>query len=949
MATKIKRSLFIGLGGTGMSTLLSTKRFFIETYGEVPPMIGFLGVDTDENFYTKSLPSKKGNITLTPGELCKIQVFQPMDIYRREPEMYDWLPQKNVKALLSLTQGAGQIRSNGRFAFCLNYKKIEQAFNSKLVNITNAKIIDNAKYELLSSAIEIHLVYSIGGGTGCGTFIDFAYLIKEHAPDARTSAYAVLPGVFEAFMHGPSVKNVKPNAYGALLDLDYLMHFLDHNNPYTFKYLDHELKVMTPPLQSLYVVDNKNENGDTYTHIDQITEMLGLALVTSSGEFSNSNASPLDNVEKHIATRAMEIKNKEAYACGMGMSMILFDGEQLAKLYSIKAARRLIERMTNTSISNDINSLANSWIDSPEVSIREDKGQDNVIDFILSKSPSVKFTNSSISSNTNPVVDVNNYIEETAKPKKDSVDIRIDQLLIKTRGELRTSIVKILNSENGVGTSINFLNEVERQIDIFMKEMNDEYKEWQTKDSNNDTRVKNAIEDIKSAVSLSIFSIGRRARILDSEDDLVNQVNSKAISIREIIRRESALKYFTGLKNTIQTEKSLIVNFNNSLKTVNSRLSQRINHLQIIGEQQHAFVLDLHKEYSKKIEVDNNTLGVDTFAQSVLSDSKIYGLLDKTPGEIQNVLLEYTDSLPETINYKELSINSILKDLNNEEYESLIKKALAKSLPLISFDYKGYPAPELHEAFIIGVPDKNNTVIVGGNNKSNENKEFEELSENIENSLPPISDFVGGSDNIEIVSTGSKDKIIIYRLKMAVPVFALGGIKKYKEQYNQATIDCHFDNSIFERIKNEKFSIMPKDSSDDDVIGLWVRGIIYGFITNENGIYYLKTRNKTLTNVLSDYKFKLNLEYHRREQAFARFKEIINLVREELSNNIEKLISEKGSAINDELRKNVKAEDNYISIDMAKIGQPKEWISLQGQKEIERLVLEETEYIEKSF
>ena len=42
MATKIKRCLYVGLGGTGMNSLLYTKKSFIDTYGEVPPMIGFL-------------------------------------------------------------------------------------------------------------------------------------------------------------------------------------------------------------------------------------------------------------------------------------------------------------------------------------------------------------------------------------------------------------------------------------------------------------------------------------------------------------------------------------------------------------------------------------------------------------------------------------------------------------------------------------------------------------------------------------------------------------------------------------------------------------------------------------------------------------------------------------------------------------------------------------------
>ena len=62
MATKIKRCLYIGLGGTGMKSLLHTKKMFIETYGEVPPMIGFLGIDTDGGEYKKELDSKYGSV-----------------------------------------------------------------------------------------------------------------------------------------------------------------------------------------------------------------------------------------------------------------------------------------------------------------------------------------------------------------------------------------------------------------------------------------------------------------------------------------------------------------------------------------------------------------------------------------------------------------------------------------------------------------------------------------------------------------------------------------------------------------------------------------------------------------------------------------------------------------------------------------------------------------------
>lgn len=68
MATKIRRCLYIGLGGTGMTSLLHTKRMFIDTYGEVPPMIGFLGIDTDGGVYNRELLSKYGPVRIEPNE-----------------------------------------------------------------------------------------------------------------------------------------------------------------------------------------------------------------------------------------------------------------------------------------------------------------------------------------------------------------------------------------------------------------------------------------------------------------------------------------------------------------------------------------------------------------------------------------------------------------------------------------------------------------------------------------------------------------------------------------------------------------------------------------------------------------------------------------------------------------------------------------------------------------
>ena len=196
MAIKIKRSLFIGLGGTGMTALLHTKRMFIDTYGEVPPMVGFLGIDTDGDWYSRDLTSKYGKVVLEPNEQLPILVSDAQPIYKVHQDRFAWLPEKNLKALTSMKLGAGQIRTNGRFAFTVNYDDVKVKLSDVLNQITSAKHIDNPAYELLGEAdVEIHMVFSVAGGTGSGTFLNMAYTIKDVAPQCKLMGYAVMPDV----------------------------------------------------------------------------------------------------------------------------------------------------------------------------------------------------------------------------------------------------------------------------------------------------------------------------------------------------------------------------------------------------------------------------------------------------------------------------------------------------------------------------------------------------------------------------------------------------------------------------------------------------------------------------------------------------------------------------------------------------------------------------------
>ncbi|MDR2292619.1 MAG: tubulin-like doman-containing protein, partial [Prevotellaceae bacterium] len=155
---KLRRSLYIGLGGTGMNAILNTKKMFMETYGEVPPMIGFLGIDTDGKAYTETIDSKAGTIRLEKNEQKPISVSNPKNFYVNtgNKEMLTWLPKENERGITTLDKGAGQIRTNGRLAVVYHVTNIMDTIKNAINKINSYETVTSNKYEADNNS-DIHL------------------------------------------------------------------------------------------------------------------------------------------------------------------------------------------------------------------------------------------------------------------------------------------------------------------------------------------------------------------------------------------------------------------------------------------------------------------------------------------------------------------------------------------------------------------------------------------------------------------------------------------------------------------------------------------------------------------------------------------------------------------------------------------------------------------------
>src|SRR6185369_8501733 len=108
-------TVVIGLGGTGYNTLLKLKQRFIDVYGNLPPIVKFLSIDTTEN--AEGGAERDGNeARLEHGEMFVLQVNNPERLVGNgtNPHLDEWWPPEVPTQ--AITAGAGQVRARGRLA-----------------------------------------------------------------------------------------------------------------------------------------------------------------------------------------------------------------------------------------------------------------------------------------------------------------------------------------------------------------------------------------------------------------------------------------------------------------------------------------------------------------------------------------------------------------------------------------------------------------------------------------------------------------------------------------------------------------------------------------------------------------------------------------------------------------------------------------------------------------
>lgn len=819
---KIARTLFVGLGGTGVKAILRAKQCFMDAYGKIPPMVGFLAIDTDKSIRNQKLTSRSGkDVQLEATEICFCPISgNPTDIYIQNLSKFSWLPRKNAMFLQRLkNEGAGQIRTNGRFLARYNAHKISDFLNSKVSEI-GAPLPPNCKfaYDIDTDGIQyptnINIVGSIAGGTGAGLMIDVINLasdaMKKTGLVYRIFPWMVLPDVFRHMAPGVASQNVYANAYGVLREMDYLYHLpLSNTNPLNFGFAN--INHIDGAVYKTALFNNKNKAGIVFQNIDEITDAIGRCM------FLPANGVNGYSIEDNLlaASFAYNVGNKEAHYSSAGCAELVYDNQAVGNVIARAIIADLCHFLCEKSNGLNPKQDAFNWASSQAVGIEEHE-MDLLTDSLLSKTcpTTIVFDKDSDA----------NYISKSienlsgSESVKDKLSENFDSKKENVTNLLQKELDKILSRANGVGNAKAFLEELLSDIARSKGEMTSE---------RDDLLSKIAIDSTTDwAAQISIIK-GFMGSIKRDEADVLSQKVSEQIETkRDELRHAWAIQFYTDIENVINDHLAKIEGLSLKLNHIADKQWQEIKAIQGKAQSNSNFQIYLHQTDVISYSRPNESALFSAYCAS----HNINKLIEKSESDIENDMWEFAEVQPSVENAVNVTIEDKLEQMANENEQSvkdMLERLKNMASPMWNTNTLGYvtEASPLSGIFTIGCYDAIKGVL---------QKRFKDL-------------FKIGAQDASFVTTRQKDRIMLYRIECYSPIYAINNLAAYKREAEEAIGKdaypvFYIDEQWHQRMNVEGFDVYPKQQGDS-VLPNWVNAIVYGYVKfdYDNNTYYIES------------------------------------------------------------------------------------------------------------
>lgn len=892
---KLKKTLYVGLGGTGVSTLLRVKKCFIDSYGEIPPMIGFLAIDTDTAAMNKEVTSNLNKkIKLEQNELLVCTVRNALATYRMNPNDYDWVPGNNVTKLSSISgQGAGQVRSNGRFIAYYNYTQIENNIKSAITQI-NQHIPQTSKYAVdvnrngVEFPVTINVFSSVAGGTGSGMVVDVLCLINKALESLALQfdlyPWLVLPEIFRAMNAGPAMANVSYNAYGTLRTLDYLQHLDPRQPAINFGYT----KIQERLFRYAYLINNLNQAGVAFDKLDDLLDVIAKSAFLPANRMGDDLVSPFDNIKNQQDGGIYDIKDKKAWAASTGSAELVYDSQAVGRAIAYRTISQLCNSMMGGT--HDGTQNANNFVDHQDVLIRENEGRDDVIDFLLNPAPEYSL---SVDEQTT-VEDINAYIDNNAGQRiQQSLQSNLKAKLSSVKQMFDGQITDLLdNTTNGcMGQTIAFVSALRTLLAICNGEMQDEQKKFNALNTQ-PTQWQTYVNALPKKGIMGMFANTKYNE--DAAETLESVLRQHVTNLREEQRRLWAIRFYNDFDAYVAETEAKLKNLTSYLVQIKDEYRDKLLTQQQLSSSTSKFQIFLHKNDVNGLgmyNVDDATKA--SFHKHFADRGGLVAWLSMSKLQISEQLFDFAKETPEVVKAVNVSIDDVLRKMSEKEVKSYLEQLQILASPLWSYNTRGYvnSAQAMDKFVIVGVGNRDSSFIKND---------------------PRYSKFFDSNDNpANYASTNQEDRIYLLVVEDLLPVYAVNNFGTYESEYNikianGTRLDCYLDEKLNNRMKSENFQLLPT-IEQDNVLQLWVYAFVFGFLHYDSDSNKYWIRSKTRGSSIKKYRFDLSSQ---RDVAYDLFKS--EALYKEVEEALNVRIQHEGNDVIKNKIDEIKSSDTYL-------------------------------------
>lgn len=349
-----RRAVIIGIGGTGVRTLVHIKREFIKHFQGMPPIVRLLGFDTDEAS-KETLKLNGRDIALSSPEFMKLTALKLRSLVDTTPELREWIPTGGRMSWRNVVDGTGGRRPSGRLAV---FNRADQVFETITKAYHFANQLKDESFDLAGTRCEVvdpnktsvFIVCSLAGGTGSGMFLDIAHMCRSILGELSDPIFGflLLAGVYA---HKPAAYFVEANTYGALRELDY---FMDNPEPIEVHYPGRKAPILWGgdehrPFTYAYLIDNENERrlrvNDIDPMLDFVARSIFLHMTVETGTRTGQMQSYFNNLSSILDTLPRWPGRLRPRYMGIGMSTLLLPVEQVTALAAMETVGDLLQEV----------------------------------------------------------------------------------------------------------------------------------------------------------------------------------------------------------------------------------------------------------------------------------------------------------------------------------------------------------------------------------------------------------------------------------------------------------------------------------------------------------------------------------------------------------------------------------------------------------------------------